>query len=368
MTPPSDCRPQLQGRTRGSVRLHADMLRILDANLNRMREALRVVEDYARFSLDDADSAAELKRCRHELAELRAAFGPDELRAARDTPGDIGRALKTPTELHRGDAGAIVSAAFARWQEAARVVGEYGKLVDGAAAAAAERLRYRAYELEPRIVLRGHMRQHLARARVYVLITAALCRGEWLASAEAALRGGADCLQLREKHLDDRALLARARALRELTRRHGALLALNDRPDLAKLAGADIVHVGQDDLSVAEVRRIAGGKLLVGKSTHTQPQVDAALLEEPDYLAVGPMWASSTKPQDHIAGAETLRYARSRTALPLVAIGGLTADNAASLWHAGATCLAVCQAVLAADDPAAAVRCLRAGAPAESHA
>lgn len=136
----------------------------------------------------------------------------------------------------------------------------------------------------------------------------------------------------------------------------GALLIVNDRPDLARLAGADGVHVGQDDVSVAQARSVTGPRLLVGRSTHTREQIDAALADPPDYLAVGPMFPTATKPQEHIAGEATLRYAVARTALPVVAIGGITAASAGGIAAAGASAVCVCSAVVSAADPAAAAR------------
>lgn len=333
------------------------VLRIVDVNLNRAREALRVIEDYARFALDDADAAAAVKCCRHQLRDLAAGFGPRELLAARDIANDVGRDAKTPAELQRLSPEAVVQAAFGRLAEATRSLGEYAKLSAAPpSAAAAERLRYAGYELEQRIVLRGVLRARFRSVRLYVLLTESLCRGDWLKTAEAAIAGGAGCLQLREPHLPDAELLARAGRLRELTARHGVLLAINNRPDIARLARADIVHVGQDDLSVRDARRIAGAATLVGKSTHTLEQFEVALAEQPDYIAVGPMYQSSTKPQQHIAGPQTLAEAARRTQLPLVAIGGITRENIRSIVAAGATCVAVCAAVLQAADPQEAVR------------
>ncbi len=337
-----------------------DVYRILDANLNRVRETLRVIEDHARFVLDDAAAALRVKECRHSLREIVAALDADELLAARDIVGDVGRETKTPGELTRAATEDVARAAFGRLAEATRVLGEYAKLVSPPAAAAAERLRYRGYALEQHVVLRSDRCRRLRAAGVYVLLTEALCAGPWLATAEAAIRGGAGCIQLREKSLADGDLLRRAHALRELTAAHGVLLAINDRPDIARLVGADIVHVGQEDLAVCDVRHVAGGAALVGRSTHTVAQLTAALDEEPDYVAVGPMYQSITKPQDQIAGPATLAAARERTPLPLVAIGGITAQNARAVWAAGADCLAVCGEVIGSADPAAAVRALLA--------
>lgn len=338
--------------------MHDEVLRILDVNLNRSRDALRVVEDYARFVRDDADTAAAAKRCRHALRAIAESFGGDALLAARDIVGDVGRTLKTSAELARETTEDVVRAAFARLSEATRALGEYGKLVSADAAAAAESLRYEIYELEQRIILRSRLLQQFRTVRLYVLLTESYCRLPWQQTLEAAIRGGAGCIQLREKSLEGAALLERARAVRDITRKRGVLFAMNDRPDIARLADADILHVGQDDLPVREVRRLVGGAMLVGKSTHTVEQFDAALGESPDYLAVGPMFDSPTKPQPHIAGPQTLAAVRARTALPLVAIGGIAAANAARVRSAGADCVAVCSAVLSADDPESAARAI----------
>ncbi len=191
---------------------------------------------------------------------------------------------------------------------------------------------------------------------LYALLTEALCRGDWYETAEAALAGGARAIQLREKHLADNELLVRARRIRELCERHEALLIINDRPDIALAAGAHGVHLGQDDLPVGEARRILGDECIIGVSTHTVEQARLALAGTPDYIAVGPMFTSHTKPQDHIAGPDTLAAVRRLTSLPLVAIGGITLENAAQCLPADT--LAVCSAVISVDDVASATRAL----------
>ena len=336
--------------------MDSSIVRIIDANLNRSREALRVIEEYARFVRDDADAARRVKRARHGLRSITDAIGADELLVARDITNDVGRDAKTAAERTRETTEDVVRASFGRLSEAARVLGEYAKLVSPEAADAAEKLRYAAYELEQRIVLRGGLRERFRKVRLYVLITEDLCSGDWLQTTEAAIRGGAGCVQLREKGVADAVLLDRARLLRALTVELNALLIINDRPDIARLSGADGVHVGQEDLSVAEARRIAGGGVLVGKSTHTIEQFDLAVAEHPDYIAVGPMFDSPTKPQNHIAGPETLREAAKRTEIALVGIGGITADNAGGVIEAGAGCVCVCSAVVGADDVEGACR------------
>lgn len=345
------------GRGLGRL-MDRDWLRIIDANLNRAREALRVIEDYARFARDDPVAAEAAKRLRHRLRTLGDAIGPDLLLAARDAGGDVGRETKTATELTREGALDVVRAAFARGGEALRTIAEFAKSDAPPAAADAERVRYELYALESCVLARGSLRSRFAAVRLYVIITAELCRTDWRATAAAAMDGGATCLQLREKCLDDRDLLQRARALRALTAERGILFVVNDRPDVARLVDADGVHLGQSDLPVEEARRIVGGDRLIGLSTHSIEQVGAALESGADYLAVGPMFATRTKPQSRVPGLDLLAAARRMTALPLVAIGGITPDDAASVYGAGASMCCVCSAVVAAEDAAAAARAI----------
>ena len=338
--------------------MSASHYRILDANLNRLREGLRVIEEHARFVLNEPSTAERVKLLRHLVRQIVNAVGPESLLAARDTPHDVGRDITPASELQRDSEADIVAAAFGRCQEAARAIEEYAKLIASEAVQPAAALRYELYILEPTIRTAGQLRRRLRAAKLYVLITEALCRGDWLATAEAALQGGARCMQLREKTLDAGELLARARALRELTQRYNALLVINDRPDIAKLCSADAVHVGQEDLSIADVRRVAGNDVLVGKSTRSREHLQAALAEWPDYIAVGPMFDSETKPQSRIAGLSYLRAAREQTDLPIVAIGGITAQNAVDVFAAGADVVAVCAGVIGASDPEVAARAI----------
>jgi thiamine-phosphate pyrophosphorylase len=318
-----------------------------------------VIEDFARFGRDDRAAAEAAKQLRHDLRRIADSLGVQRLLRALDVGGDVGRSAKTAAELDRATADDVVRAAFARLTESARSLSEYGKLASCDTGMLAERLRYRAYALEQQVVLRGALLARFRAVRLYVIITQTLCRGDWLKTAEAAIEGGAACIQLREKGLADRELLRRAHALRELTASRDALLIVNDRADLARLAGADGVHIGQDDLSVAQARSVGGGRLLVGKSTHTPQQLEAALAEQPDYIAVGPMFPTATKPQDFIAGPEALRAAAQRTSIALVAIGGITARNVQQVVARGAGCVAVCSAVIGAEEPAAASRAIR---------
>lgn len=325
--------------------------RILDANANRCGEALRVLEEHARFVLDDVRLTLRIKQVRHDFAAIIAALPVAKLRSARDVGGDVGTELSTPREATRASTEDVAAAAARRAAESLRCLEEYAKLIDAAPATGFERLRYRVYQVEQDMLVAPSRRKRLHAARLHVLLTEALCRRPWLDVAAAVIDGGADVLQLREKTLPDRELLARAERLRELAHSRGALLIINDRPDIARIADADGAHVGQDDLPVPAARRVLGAGRVVGRSTHSIEQFRTALADRPDYVAVGPMFPSPTKPADHVPGPAFAAAALKESELPLVAIGGITSAGARALREAGVRCVAVCQAVISDESP-----------------
>jgi thiamine-phosphate pyrophosphorylase len=197
-------------------------------------------------------------------------------------------------------------------------------------------------------------RARLATSRLYLIADGAAV-DRVLA---AALAGGVDIFQLRDKALDDERLLAAAARARELCAAAGALFVVNDRPDLAAAAGADGVHVGQDDASVAEARAAVGEDRLVGLSTHTPEQVDGAA--GVDLIGVGPVHATPTKAARPAVGLDLVRHAAAHARVPWFAIGGLHAGNLPPVLAAGARRISVVRAIADAEDPEAAARTLRA--------
>jgi thiamine-phosphate pyrophosphorylase len=198
-------------------------------------------------------------------------------------------------------------------------------------------------------------RHRLGRARLYLV-----CDERPTEFVEDALRGGVDIVQLRIKAGDDERILAAARRYRAACDAAGALLIINDRPDLALAAGADGVHVGQDDVAVSRARAEVGDKLIVGLSTHSPEQVDAAIGAGVDYIGVGPVHATPTKPGRPAVGTELVTYAARHCPLPFFAIGGVDVDNVTAVRDAGATRVAVVRALTEAADAARAARALRA--------
>jgi thiamine-phosphate pyrophosphorylase len=176
---------------------------------------------------------------------------------------------------------------------------------------------------------------------------------------EAAIRGGADIVQLRDKETPPSGLLAKARALRELTRRYGVTFIVNDYPELALAAEADGVHLGQEDMPIAAARRMLGEGKIIGISTHSIEQARAAVRAGADYIGVGPVHPTPTKPGRPAAGLEFVRQAAAEIAIPWVAIGGITLDNADEVLDAGARRLCAVSAIVGSPDPETASRAFR---------
>lgn len=204
-------------------------------------------------------------------------------------------------------------------------------------------------------------RQRLARSRLYFVVEGSVRGRPADAIVAAALEGGADLVQLRDKHAPEDELLAAAARFRALCDEHDALFVLNDRPDLAARAGADAVHVGQDDARVVDARAIVGDDVLIGLSTHAPEQFEAGLAAGFDYLCAGPVHETPTKPGRPATGLEFVRFAAEHAgATPWFAIGGIDASNAREIAEAGAEGIVVVRAIRDADDPRAAARELRA--------
>jgi thiamine-phosphate pyrophosphorylase len=204
-------------------------------------------------------------------------------------------------------------------------------------------------------------RERLRRARLYFVTD---LRPGTDALLAAALAGGVDMVQLRDKAASEEELLAAARLFRHACDEHGALFWVNDRPDLALRSGADGVHVGQDDLPVAEARRIVGEDLLVGLSTHSPSQLDEAVGLEADQLSVGPVWETPTKEGRVAAGLGYVRYAAEHAGRrPWFAIGGIEPGNVTEVVAAGASRIVVVRAIRDAADPRAAAAALRSALP-----
>jgi thiamine-phosphate pyrophosphorylase len=332
------------------------VLRVVDAEANRAREGLRAVEDYVRFVLDDRHLTGLCKQLRHDLAASLGRIATEHRLAARETQADVGTELATESEGRRDSTGSVLAANFTRLQEALRSLEEFGKLLDPDLATELEQLRYRTYTLHRAMEITRTSLERLDRARLYVLIDSQPSLEQFERLAGSLVEAGVHMIQLRDKTLDDRRLLERARLLRELTRQSDTLFVMNDRPDLAVLSHADGVHVGQEELSIKDARTIVGPDTLIGISTHTIDQARQAQLEGANYIGVGPVFRSDTKHFDEFPGVELLRAVATEIRLPAFAVGGITRENLPEVLAAGFSRVAVSGPITTAADPAATAR------------
>lgn len=325
----------------------AALLRLLDVNRNRCLEGLRVVEDQARFGLcGQAPEREALKALRHRIQQALAPLANEAL-AERDAAGDPGNPSLVPDTRPRASARDVLGANLSRAQEALRALEEHAKVLLPEAALPLSEARYELYGLEQRL-LAGP--PSLAELRVYAIVGEAPGRPPLEAQLEGLLAGGVRLIQLRQKGRGDRALLALAERAQALCAEAGALLILNDRPDLARLIGAAGVHVGRDDLPADRARSLLRSDQHVGASVHDAAELSAALAEGPSYLGFGTLFASPTKPELGQQGLDALAELAPRCPLPIYGIGGVTRANAASVIAAGAHGVAVSSDLLAAPE------------------
>ncbi|MBW4551085.1 MAG: thiamine phosphate synthase [Aphanocapsa sp. GSE-SYN-MK-11-07L] len=331
---------------------HPILERILDANLDRAREGLRVIEEWCRFGLERADLTATCKHLRQQLGQWHR----QELRLARNTPTDPGTALTHPQEQQRSQIQTVLQVNLGRVQESLRVLEEYGKLYDLQLAAECKQMRYQVYSLESQLLSHDRLAK-LRRSPLY-LVTSPSDR--LLEIVEAALKGGLTLVQYRSKTADDTTRLQEAEKLAQLCHQHNALFILNDRVDLAVAVNADGVHLGQQDIPIALARQMLGPQQLIGRSTTNPTEMERAIAEGADYIGVGPVYETPTKAGKAAAGLEYIHYAVEHAPVPWYAIGGIDASNLSQVVAAGATHVAVVRAIMQASDPTQATQALLA--------
>jgi thiamine-phosphate pyrophosphorylase len=335
--------------------LSRDTLRIIDANLNRLGEALRFLEEIARYTLDDEILSAGLKALRHSVAvtDMKTKAG---LLTSRDALNDVGfDSSQTPV---RGLPEAATANAR-RAEESLRVLEELAKLPgSGRDAAMFQEMRFQLYSLEKELTSRL-LRSSIA-ARItglYAVLDTSLLTGrDPTAIAEDILESGVGILQLRDKTASKRELLPMAEVLAEMCRRHEALFIVNDYLDVALASGADGVHLGQQDLPVTVARRLLGVDKIIGCSVENAVQAKQAKADGADYLAVGAMFPTPTKGECPVLGPKAAATVKKAVDLPLVAIGGINGKNLAHVLAAGADSVACVSAILCCDSPGLAAR------------
>ena len=336
------------------------LLRIADANLNRATEGLRLLEDVARLYLDDAALSQTLKEMRHKLGEAPPSVTRLML-SARDAASDVGGAQSEETQL-RSDLAGVVLANSKRAQEALRVLEEMAKVIEIRAMLSwvdFKQVRFALYDLEQSLLAKVRRKDRLGRLPgLYVIIDSRAVPGREAQTARLALRGGASVIQLRDKQHSKRELLPLAHEIANLCSQSGALFIMNDHLDVALAVAADGLHMGQDDLPMLTARRLMPPDMILGWSTHTVEEARMASEQGADYIAVGTIYPSLSKPGLPAVGLEFIRQVKQIVSQPLVAIGGINEKNVTEVIEAGASAAAVISAVTCADDVEAAARAI----------
>ena len=333
------------------------LYRIIDANFNRGREALRVMEEYCRFGLNHPTLSAQVKQCRHQLCESMKGIDPQKRLLNRDVDGDVGRELKVEGQLQRQSLEDCFTAAAKRASEALRALAESIQTIDPAISTMMEKIRFEVYALEKKTALSACAKRKLEAVRLYVLINVnnQADEQESLHLAKTCIDNGADCLQLRAKDICDSSLLNLAQKFTTLCKESGVVSIINDRTDIAVLADADGVHLGQDEIPVSYARQLAKRPFIVGVSTHNLDELRHAIDCGCDYVGIGPAFASPTKPHLDVSGLGYIKQAVSileQSGVFHVAIGGINSQNIPSLLEVGVKAVAIGSAVSHSENPA----------------
>jgi len=328
------------------------VFRILDANINRAVEGVRVVEEIARFILDDKKATKELKDIRSALRMSGKKLGAIK---SRQVATDVGRASFSKSEAKRETLLDIFAANIKRVQEALRVLEEFSKLTAPKAGQTFKKIRFQIYELEK--VLFAKLSKRLKLDFNLYLVTDP--QFDHIKGVKAAIAGGVKIIQLREKGGDKKKYLGLAKKMRAITSSAGVTFIVNDYVDVAKEVGADGVHVGQDDLkktTVQKIRKVLGDDKLIGVTTRNLVQAKKAEKDGADYVSLGPIFATPSKPGVEPRGVKQLAKVVKSLKIPVVAIGGINQANIKKVQGAGCSRFAVIRAVLGEKDITSASR------------
>ena len=335
-------------------------LRIIDANLNRIGEGLRLLEEVTRLLLNDVELTQQLKTMRHELLREDISL-TRQLLQARNAENDVGTNLQVPGEDKAQQLPLIVVANAKRVQESLRTLEELTKIPGTEPELNSEKFkqaRFTLYTIEQKLVARLLRRDKLERLHgLYVIIdTEALKGRKHVEVARQAIQGGATIIQLRDKISNRKELLPIARQLRTLCAEHNVLFIIDDYLDIALETDADGLHVGQEDLPIKIARKWLPADKILGGSAETVELALAAQSDGADYIGVGAIYPTLSKAKTVVVGLDRLRHIKQALSLPLVGIGGINKDNAADVISAGAVAVAIISAVLGAQSPEEAAR------------
>jgi thiamine-phosphate pyrophosphorylase len=326
--------------------------RIIDANLNRAVEAARILEEIARFLLNNKNLSEKFKNIRHKINKIQE-INYERYLQARDTENDVGVNISNASE--RINTETIFKANIKRLQQALRTLAEYS-VKNKKNVEIFEQLRYDSYTLEKLMwnkLKEKYNQIKLSDKRLYLVTNSDNfdSEDEFLNAIASALEGGVDILQLREKTMPANKILSLGRKIKQLCLQYDVTFIINDRVDIAAILEADGVHLGQDDLDVKSAREILGTNAIVGISTHAPEQALKAVAQGADYIGVGPVFETPTKQGRIPVGLEYVKWASKNINIPAFAIGGIDEQNCKQVLESGLTKIAVVRAIINAKSP-----------------
>ena len=331
VTPPSDNR----------------IAQLIDANLDRAREGLRVMEDWCRFGLKRSDFSIQIKDWRQQLG----IHHHNIYRKARLTSKDPAMGVSHSLQKVRLTPEAIFIANSSRVQEALRVIEEFTRITDPMLSEIATKIRYKTYEIEIKVLNTTEgikKRTILKDCSIYLLTNNHRDLGDIVIQA---LKAGVKIVQYREKFLSDNEKISQAKGLASICKKYNSLFIVNDRIDIALAVDADGIHLGQDDISPKIARELLGNEKIIGQSTHCLEDIKNAEEEGCDYIGIGPIFYSKTKKHLKPIGIDYLNKGLNETLLPAFAIGGINSSNIKKLNQLNNIRIAVSDAIINSSDP-----------------
>ena len=322
----------------------------MDANINRALEGIRVCEDIMRFCLHRIDFSIRLKEIRHRVAETARRFNQGLLLHGRDVDADAQKFVDSGGERIRESLADLFAANLHRAMEAVRSLEEFSKFESSVAKDNPfQEIRFSMYALEREAIpfmKRQDKMSRFSRALYAILDMGHVAEDQYSKAAIEMIRGGSAIIQLRMKSGSKKEILKAAKDVAQLCRSEKVLFIVNDHPDIAVLSGADGVHLGWNDLGARDVRKLVPPEMIIGLTTYSYDHALRAVEEEPDYIAIGPVFDTSYDTGREWVklkgqGTEPLSRVRAAIQVPLVAIGGITAANVAEVLTAGADAVAV---------------------------
>jgi thiamine-phosphate pyrophosphorylase len=332
--------------------------RVIDANINRAREGIRVIEDNLRFIFEKKEFSEKLRSLRHEISRIPLLLNVSSIKllVSRQSQTDIGNKRK---EKKRKNLQEIIASNFSRVEESIRVLEEYSRILKFKTTGNIKKIRFDLYNIQKEIQLSVYRKELASRLGLYIITDEKIAGKSNEKIVVEAVKGGADTIQLRDKTCSDKKLYDEAKKIRNLIPKE-ILFIVNDRADIALAVEADGVHLGKDDLSIVEARKIIGEDKIIGISCDSVREAIKAEKEGADYVALGPIFPTTTK-KDIPAplGIKVIKETNKKISIPIVAIGGINAENMKEVLKAGADSVAVISTVLAYDNISGRVKNLK---------